>query len=86
MALKIKCYIFLYKKERNQRKSTDHVYSKKHRVKGPAWRKCEKAKSSFCISQSHTGPSVIPSRGRPVALSAVGLSSFFIEFWSSRLT
>lgn len=29
---------------------------------------------------SHTGPSVIPSRGRPVALSAVGLSSFFIEF------
>lgn len=29
---------------------------------------------------SHTGPSVIPSRGRPVALSAVGLSSFFTEF------
>lgn len=34
----------------------------------------------------HTGPSVIPSRGRLGALSAVGLSSFFSEGGTRRLT
>lgn len=45
MALKIKYLMSLYKKERNKRKN---IYSKKHRVKRPVWRKREKAKSSFC--------------------------------------
>lgn len=45
MALKRKYLISLYKKERNRRK---HMYSKKHCVKRPVWRKCEKSKSSFC--------------------------------------
>lgn len=39
----------------------------------------ERAKSSSCICISHTGPSVIPSRGRLVALSVVDVSSFFID-------
>lgn len=34
----------------------------------------------------HTGPSVMPSRGRLGALSAVGLSSFFSEGGTRRLT
>lgn len=38
------------------------------------------------LGTRHTGPSVIPSRGKLGALSAVGLSSFFSEVGTRRLT
>lgn len=39
----------------------------------------ERAKSSSCRCISHTGPSVIPSRGKVVALSTADVSSFFSD-------
>lgn len=50
------------------------------------WKSVPWAQRPCSRNTSHTGPSVIPSRGMLGALSAVGLSSFFSEVGTWRLT